>query len=485
MDALREIWIGLSRNARIAVSAALGVALCAIAAATYWLYRPDYQVLFSDLAARDSAAMVAELDKMKVPYRLGQGGAAILVPAEHVYKTRLQLVGRDIPLQGAVGFELFNNSDMGMTDFAQKVNYQRALQGELTRTIQSLAEVQAVRVHILLPERGLLRGAASDGGKVSIALTLKPHRGITREQVLGIQRLVAAAVPEVKPDRVVVVDEQGAALAAGEGDDDGAKAQAGGDKKEMEEYLARKAAAVLDQTFGAGRGLVKVDAVVNQEHTRVTTESVLPSNASAARPAGVVVREQESGPAEPVTSAPGAERSAATAGTVTREVHYQAGRRVEQIVSGPGVITRLNVAVIVREKLDAAQADRIRELVGMAVGLNPARGDGIAVYSIDQLGARTGPPLGTPVDEAAAQGEHAPRATAHESALRVPEGSMAAAALMLAGLAGLAIVAKMQGRRRRNAATVRQAQLSDAQRQALLANVQRWAERADVPEVVQ
>ncbi len=475
MDAINEVWLGLSRSGRLAVSVALAATVIAIGAATYWLYRPDYQVLFSDLAARDSAAMVSELDKMKVPYRLDQGGTAILVPAEHVYKTRLQLVGKDIPLQGAVGFELFNNSDMGMTDFAQKINYQRALQGELTRTIQSLAEVQSVRVHISLPERGLLR-AATDAGKASIALTLRPNRSLMREQVRGIQRLVAASVPELKPERVVVVDQRGVALAAGEAEEGGAGAEAtGGGKKEMEEYLARKAIAVLDQTFGVGRGLVKVDVLLNQEHTRVTTESVLPSNASAGRPTGVVVREQESGHTE---AGAAAERGTAP-GSVTRDVHYQAGRRVEQIVSGPGWITRLNVAVIVQEKVDGAQADRIRELVGMAVGLNRTRGDGIAVYSIDQLGAAS--PLAHE-GGAVAQAEPATRATAFEQKLQSPENGIAAGVLMLMALAAAAVFATVHSRKR-SAVALRQAQLTDAQRHALLADVRRWAQVPDAPEV--
>lgn len=480
MDAYSEVWGSLPRSGRLAVSAALVAIVVAIGATTYWLYRPDYQVLFSDLAARDSAAMVAELDKMKVPYRLDQGGTAILVPAEHVYKTRLQLVGKDIPLQGAVGFELFNNSDMGMTDFAQKINYQRALQGELTRTIQSLAEVQAARVHISLPERGLLRGSA-DAGKASIVLTLRPNRGLLREQVRGIQRLVAASVPEVKPENVVVVDQRGIALAGGEGEHDSASNEgAAGGKKEMEEYLARKAVAVLDQTFGAGRGVVKVDVVLNQDHTKVTTESVLPANASAARPAGVVVREQESGAMD---SGAAAERGPGH-GSLTREVHYQAGRRVEQIVSGPGSISRLNVAVIVQEKVDAAQADRIRELVGMAVGVNRARGDGIAVYSIDQLGAAPALPHGGP-DAAVATGESdaTPRATALERTLESPQGGIVAAVLMLMALAAAAVVATVHSRRRSSAVALRQPQLTEAQRHALLADVRRWAEVPDGPEL--
>ncbi|HZV65291.1 MAG TPA: flagellar M-ring protein FliF, partial [Telluria sp.] len=137
MKSLLLLWEGLDRRAR--VGAALGCVLIAglMVALAVWAYRPDYQVLFADMAPRDAAAMSAELDKMKTPYQLGDDGNTILVPRDLVYKTRLKLMGKDVPLHGAVGFEVFNNADFGMTEFVQKVNYLRAVQGELTRTILS------------------------------------------------------------------------------------------------------------------------------------------------------------------------------------------------------------------------------------------------------------------------------------------------------------------------------------------------------------
>ncbi|MDO9217646.1 MAG: flagellar basal-body MS-ring/collar protein FliF, partial [Lacisediminimonas sp.] len=143
-------WLSsLSRAAR----ASLALAACAIVAGfialALWALSPDYQVLFSDLDNQDGSAIVAELDRLKIPYRFADDGKTVLVEQDKVYKTRLQLMGRGVNLKGTVGFEIFNESDFGMTDFAQRIKFQRALQGELARTIMGLEEVQSARVHLV------------------------------------------------------------------------------------------------------------------------------------------------------------------------------------------------------------------------------------------------------------------------------------------------------------------------------------------------
>jgi flagellar M-ring protein FliF len=168
---LAEIWQRSDRSARWGMLVGAGAVLLLTGWLAFWALAQDYQVLFVDLASQDAAAMIGELDKMKVPYKIGEGGTSILVPKDMVYKTRIKMMGRDLPLRGAVGFELFNNTDFGMTEFAQKVNYQRALQGELTRTIMAIEEVQSVRVHLALPEQGLFKKSLSKP-KASITLAL-------------------------------------------------------------------------------------------------------------------------------------------------------------------------------------------------------------------------------------------------------------------------------------------------------------------------
>lgn len=149
---LKHKWSELSSLAKAGLISGVILILGSLLLGSLWLLNDDYQILFSELNAQDASAMVTELDRMKIPYRLAEGGTAILVERDAVYKTRLKLMGKGLDLRGGVGFEIFNNADLGMTEFAQKVNFQRALQGELARTIMSLDEVKSARVHLVLPD---------------------------------------------------------------------------------------------------------------------------------------------------------------------------------------------------------------------------------------------------------------------------------------------------------------------------------------------
>jgi flagellar M-ring protein FliF len=179
----------------------------------YFFLRQDYVVLAEGLRPADAAVVVAELDKRKADYRLENGGATILVPRDRADATRLEISGSEAAARGQIGFELFNKSDMGLTNFAQKINYQRALQGELVRTILQMDGVESARVHLGLPERALFRG---DRTQPSAAVTLALRPGLVPDpaRVAGIQRLVAAAVPDLPEGRVVVLDAQGRVISA-------------------------------------------------------------------------------------------------------------------------------------------------------------------------------------------------------------------------------------------------------------------------------
>ncbi len=281
---LKAFWQGLGMVARVTLVAGVVLIVGVTLALAVWVLRTDYDVLFGSLSAQDASAMTAELDRMKVPYQLGDDGTTILVEKKDLHATRLKLMSKDIPLHGAVGFELFNNTDFGMTEFAQKVNYQRALQGEITRTIMSLAEVETVRVHLAFPEEGLFK---RDQGKAKAAITLALKHGQTlrAEQVKGIQRLVSASVAGVNPQDVTIVDQNGIALTratAVEG-----LAEVGPQlelKRDIEQHLASKAAQVLDRTFGVGRTLTSVDVTLDMNQVRTTTEDVTGPQSSPARP---------------------------------------------------------------------------------------------------------------------------------------------------------------------------------------------------------
>lgn len=196
-----------ARQLTLALIAA-GLVCLALGSAWFFLLRTPYGVLFNRLRVTDSAAIAAELDRKKIPYRLEDGGTTILVPTDRVDATRLTVASDDVPLKGQVGFELFNNSDLGITDFAQKVNYQRALQGELAKTIQTLDAVESARVLLSITDRSIFR---EDRVPSKASVTLLPRAGhrLTAQAVQGIQRLVAAAVPDLDPADVVVIDASG------------------------------------------------------------------------------------------------------------------------------------------------------------------------------------------------------------------------------------------------------------------------------------
>ncbi len=378
----RTFWNNLSGASKAGLITGIVAILSLTALAAYYLLKVEYQVLFSDLKPQDSAVMVGELDRMKIPYKLDDSGNTILVEKEAVHGTRLKLLGKDLPLHGAVGFELFNNSDFGMTEFAQKINYQRALQGEITRTILSLDEIKDVRVHLAMPEEGLFKRATSKA-KAAINISLKQGRKLRGEQIAGIQKLVAASVPGIVAQDVTIVDQQGVALTRAAGSEFEMSTANLDLKRDTEALLSKKANEVLEQMFGMGQALASVDVVLDMDHLKTTTEDVLAApSIQGQAPTGVIVKEREmnkdSGAPLDATSAnqPGSQAS------TNREVEYQVGRRVEQVVSQPGAIRRISVVAVIQKTIDNDQIEKLRSLVAAAVGASIDRGDSVVVQNI-------------------------------------------------------------------------------------------------------
>lgn len=478
---LKSMWLAMGRRARWGLAVGAVVIMGATAALGWWAWHPDYEVLFAKLSSQDAAAMTRELEQMKVPYKLGEDGTTILVERAGVHQTRLKLMGKDLPLHGAVGFELFNNSDFGMTEFAQKVNYQRALQGELTRTILSLAEVESARVHIAFPDEGLFKREQSHA-KASVTLTLRDGHALRREQVRGIQRLVAAAVTGIEVQDVTIVNDQGVALTQeGEQQADITPGSMGVElKRDIEQYLSRKANALLDKAFGPGQALASVDVTLDMRQVRVTTEDVVtPPAASGEGPVGVVLREKEathdSGGRGGSNGAP----DAATPTAVTREVDYQLGRRVEQVITSPGAVTQLQAVAVLRAPLSAAQAEQVRQLLGSAVGAVRERGDVVVVQPLEGLAATvTSPhagalPPATDASAVASLPRSAPVSNESISTL-LPDRRPWAVVVALSALfvAACWLVATSINRLRRTEGEA--PELSPEQREARLAQLQAW-----------
>ena len=385
-----QLWSRLGLPGRIGlVLGVVAVAATAIGLGI-WSSAPDYQVLFSQLAEADAANVVEQLKHQKIPYRLADGGTTVKVPAEQVYETRLALVSSGLPLSGGVGFEIFDRQGVGATEQSQRVSYQRALQGELARTIGALNDVKNVRVHLVLPESTVFKKDREEP-RASVALVLKPAATLSHEEVMGIQRLVAASIAGLDPVKVVITDQRGVTLSAA--DETGAVAGSSearlGVKRDIEAYVARKIVALLDRAYGAGQALVSVDVALNFDEIKSTIQDVVPLRGGT-NAEGAIVRKRQvemgSAPSQVVSS-----EAAAAAGTkgstATTEVEYEFGRRLEQVISAPGSISRLSVGVIVPGALDDAKRQRIMDLVRVAAGVNAARGDAIVVEPLDELAA--------------------------------------------------------------------------------------------------
>ena len=468
-----NFWHGLQRSSRIGLTVGIALIVAVTLAIGLFVFRTDYDVLFASLSPQDAAAMTAELDHMKVPYRLGGDGTTILVDRATVHATRLKLMGKDLPLHGAVGFELFNNSDFGMTEFAQKINYQRALQGEITRTILSLSEIESARVHLAFPEEGLFKREQAKA-KASITLALRRGQSLRADQVSGIQRLVSAAVTGIAPADVTIVNQEGVALTRAMPGEPGAEAAPRLElKAEIEQSLARKVSKVLEKTFGEGRVLASVDVALDMSQVRVTTEDVRgQAEKPGETPTGVIVRERETLRDESTL----ASVRDSVGGSSFRETEYQVGRRVEQVITQPGSIQRIQVVVVVRDTLDATQLAQVRTLIGAAVGTIADRGDTVVVHSIGAFATSMRDavqPLRAGIDVRDAETSESPvlssRGNARPEPGPAPWASMAAIAaavgVLLGGLAWNLIVV-----RRRRADTG----LQPGERAAALARLRQW-----------
>ena len=245
---LVESFRAAPQRRQLAIVAAAAVAIGAVLIAAYFLLlRTPYAVLFTNLRTMDAATIVAELDKKKVAYRLEDGGATIRVPRNLVDSTRLDVMSQDLPIKGTVGFELFNKSDMGLTEFAQKINFQRALQGELARTIMTMDTVDTARVHLSIADETVFRGDRRPS-KASVTIVARPGKALSENTVRGIQRLVAAAVPDLEVGDVVVLDRDGKVVSNDVGPEAPPSPQ-GQERQAVEQYYAAKIRQALASVY--------------------------------------------------------------------------------------------------------------------------------------------------------------------------------------------------------------------------------------------
>jgi len=399
---IRSFFLALPPARRLSFLTLTVAVVCGTGLLAYWAQSPHYRVLFANLAGPDAAAVVEYLKAEKIPYRVGEGGMTIEVDAGRVYETRMALAGRGVPQGGGVGFEIFDKQTLGMTDFVQRLNYQRALQGELSRTIAELAAVEAARVHLALPERSLFV-TEERRPSASVVVKLRPGRVLTAEQIAGVVHLVAASVEGLKPADVTLVDVNGQVLTREVEEAGGRPAGEGmlAFQRDIEQGYAERIESMLARVLGPGHALARVTAMLDLAQVEKTEESFDPDRVALRNEK----RSREKNVASVATGVPGvtAALSNEPASTATEqgpqseredsalsyEVSKVTSRRIEQM----GGIRKLSVAVLIDGTYQgegsarvfvpraSEEIDRYRELIKRAVGFNEDRGDQIEVAS--------------------------------------------------------------------------------------------------------
>jgi flagellar M-ring protein FliF len=399
----------------------LAALIAIVAASVMWSRQPEYRVLFANLSDKDGGAVIASLTQLNVPYRFSPGGAAIMVPEDRVHDARLKMASQGLPRGGTVGFELLEKQKFGITQFQERLNFQRGLEGELSRSIQSLAAVHNARVHLALPaQNGFLREQHKPSA--SVLLELHPGRTLDRAQVAGIVHLVAASVPQLSPKQVSVIDQTGALLSAnGEGLANGLDASQLNYVRRMESEFSQRVLDILEPIVGAGNVRAQVTADIDFTQSESTAEQYRPNQ--GAEPAAVrsqqVLESTDSsastaqgvpgalsnqppapstapinGPEQP-TEAAAAARSGGTAGARREAVtNYEVDKTVRVTRNATGTIRRLSAAIVVnhRRSVDEAgkatltalapgELENIDALVREAIGFSKERGDSLNIVN--------------------------------------------------------------------------------------------------------
>ncbi len=384
---------------------------------TWYLNAPEYRVLYSDLSAESASQVVDKLTADNVEYRLADSGRTVLVPADRLDTLRLSFAGEGVPVSGRMGFEIFDRTAFGQTEFLEHVNYGRALEGELARTIETISEVQSARVHIAKAKESLF-GAREQPAKASVVLTLKTNRKLAPSAAQAITALVAASVEGLRAEQVVVLDSFGRALARGEASEDEALASADLEaQQKFERDMATRVVALLEPVVGVDRVRVNVSARLHgdsQEQTeelwdsnpvvrsrQITTESSQAQRAEGIAGARanlppVVQPDGEEGPAVVPAAVTGAGPGLTRSSEVT---NYEVGKVTRHTVRARGELASLSVAVLVddevtvtvgengapsvtRKPRDASEMQKLQNLVAAAVGIDTERGDQITVENI-------------------------------------------------------------------------------------------------------
>ncbi len=385
----------------IALVSVIALTLTGLILLFSWSQKPDYHVLYSNLAESDAGSIVQKLKEMRIPYKIEVGG--ILVPADKVYDLRLQLAAQGLPQGGGIGFELFDKTNFGTTDFVQKLNYRRAMQGELARTIMSLPEVEQCRVHLAIPEKSIFVQKEAKPS-ASVLVKLRTGRTLAQSQVQGVVHLVSSSVEGLNPKDVTIIDSRGEMLTRPVDDVVGLSSSQLEYQRNYETDIESRVIGILEPVAGKDKVKAKVAAAIDFTRSERTEERFDPD--------GQVVRSEQKN-IEKSTSAgtggvpgvasniPGKTATQVASSQVQSQkqnetVNYEVSKVTSHVISSSGDIKRLSVAVLVDGTYTAQQGSKEKkytprseeekrhyeDLVKKAIGFTAERGDEVRVVNM-------------------------------------------------------------------------------------------------------
>ena len=406
-QSLLGLWGQLGLNQRVSLVIAALIVGAGLTAVVFWSRQPDYQLLYGRLSDKDSAQIISTIQAQNIPYKLANGGSTVYVPAEQVYKLRMDLAGKGVPAGDGVGFEIFDKGQFGLSDFVQRTNYMRALQGELARTIAQLDGVRSARVMIVQPENRLLVTDSSVKPTASVFVELSKST-MDPEAVNSIRNLVANAVQGLQTDQVAVVDQRGHVLSE-ELKQDPTLSNASSQmryRQQVEDYFAKKVETMLLPVVGNGNAVVRVSAEIDTDATTLTQEKYDPD--------GQVVRsqtstedvsnstEQRSGGAVGVTANVPDKNGAAPAEVArpqsvtdtnrkNKTISYEINRTLTSTTRQPGTVKSLTASVFIAPRPGVIPAGAAPGTVAQPQPRTPEELQALRQVVINALGIKLAP----------------------------------------------------------------------------------------------
>lgn len=389
LDQIMGVFNKLTIQQRLIIGGATVGTFALIIVLIFFLNEPVYTTLYTNLAEEDASKVIDELTAQKIPFVIEENGKAIKVPKEKVYETRLTLAGKGIPNSGIIGYEIFDKSTMGMSEFMQKLNYKRALEGELAKTIMGQDGVEAAKVLIVLPPKSIFK----DEEKLptaSVVLKLKNNFTLSKTNIAAVVNLVSSSVEGLLPNKITLLDTRGRLLSK-ETDENPLAVSSSKQyeiKQQVENYLVSKAQGMLDNVLGYGNAMVQVNAEINFDQVEKTMETYDPESQ-------VAVSEQTI-----KTENNGRNMSDSSAATNQNSTtNYEISKTIQRVIEGSGNIKRMSVAAvindvqkevkkgdnvkIVNEPQSPAQMKKLEEIIKNAIGYDPNRQDQLSVVNIN------------------------------------------------------------------------------------------------------